>query len=407
MSVSRAVAELRAPRTIRERSARVLDAGLRGELRHFAVALERLPDVARFTAEITRARYPDLRIPAHSRFAHFDADGVARLARLEREIAGEERRERARILADVVVTSVLLDAGAGMAWRYRDGESGATLARSEGLAVASLEWLRKGALSSDGRAYRVDARGLSAVRAEQLAGAFQVNDENPLIGIEGRVELLRALGATLEQRRDLFGQPARLGNLIDVLAGQSVNGTLPASAILDAILDGLSAIWPGRLELDGVPLGDVWPHPAAGGEGASRGLVPFHKLSQWLSYSLLHALDTAGLRVRALDELTGLAEYRNGGLFLDLGVLVPRDPSLLARAHEVGSEPVVEWRALTVALLDRTAELVREELGMNAARLPLAAVLEGGTWAAGREIARRVRTDGGPPLKVISDGTVF
>jgi hypothetical protein len=39
--------------------------------------------------------------------------------------------------------------------------------------------------------------------------------------------------------------------------------------------------------------------------------------------------------------------------------------------------------------------------------LPLAKVLEGGTWAAGRIIARRLRADGSPPLNVVSDGTVF
>jgi hypothetical protein len=39
--------------------------------------------------------------------------------------------------------------------------------------------------------------------------------------------------------------------------------------------------------------------------------------------------------------------------------------------------------------------------------MPLASVLEGGTWAAGREIARRIRPDGGPPLSIVSDGTVF
>jgi hypothetical protein len=112
------------------------------------------------------------------------------------------------------------------------------------------------------------------------------------------------------------------------------------------------------------------------------------------------------VRVRDLDALTGLAEYRNGGLFIDSEVLVPRHAEVTAVPHEVGSELVVEWRALTVALLDRIAPLVRERLGLDAAQMPLAAVLEGGTWAAGRELARR-RPDGGPPIRVVSDGTVF
>jgi hypothetical protein len=406
VSVSEAVAELRDARTIRVRCERVLEAGLRGELEHFAVQLGRLPEAARFVAEITRARYPELRIPAHSRFAHFDAGGIARLARLHAEIADCDVRERARILADVVIASVLLDAGAGMAWRYREPGGAAPLARSEGLAVASLDWIRRGGLSSVGRAYHVDARGLTQVDAISLGAAFQHSADNPLVGIEGRVALLRALGATLERRRDLFAE-ARLGGLIDHLHAISADGTIAATAVLAALLDGLSEIWPGRLRLDGVALGDVWQHPAAGGSGASAGLVPFHKLSQWLCYSLLHPLEVAGLRVRGLNELTGLAEYRNGGLFMDLGVVVPREFGLVDRAHDVSSRVVVEWRALTVALLDRVADLVRKELGLSAQELPLAAVLEGGTWAAGRELARQRRADGGPPLRVISDGTVF
>ena len=100
-------------------------------------------------------------------------------------------------------------------------------------------------------------------------------------------------------------------------------------------------------------LGDVWPHPAAGGAGLGAGLVPLHKLSQWVTYSLIEPLAAAGVRVAGLDRLTGLAEYRNGGLFVDLGVLVPRHPGIERDTFAPGDEVVVEWRALTVALLDR------------------------------------------------------
>jgi hypothetical protein len=401
------VAELRSPRAIRERCARVLQAGERGELAHFAVDLSRLPEVARITAELTRTRFPDLQIPPHSRFAHFDAGGVPRLAALERELAARDPRERARVLAGVVVASVLLDAGAGDGWHYEEQDTGLRLARSEGLAVASLLWARRGGLSQSGAPYEVDAGGLRAVDEQGLSLAFQVSGDNPLVGIAGRVHLMRALGDAVERRPDVFGAAGRLGGLIDPLCAQAGSGTLPAAAILATVLDGLGAIWPGRIALHGVPLGDVWRHPHAGGQGATAGLLPLHKLSQWLSYSLLHPLAAAGVHVRDLDELTGLAEYRNGGLFIDGGVLVPRSAGVTAGEHEVGSELVVEWRALTVALLDRVAPLVRGLLGLDSAHMPLPAVLEGGTWAAGRELARRLRPGGGPPIRVISDGTVF
>jgi Protein of unknown function (DUF1688) len=85
----------------------------------------------------------------------------------------------------------------------------------------------------------------------------------------------------------------------------------------------------------------------------------------------------------------------------------PRDPDLLRSRLDALSEPVIEWRALTVTLLDRLAVLVRERLGRSAKQFPLACVLEGGSWAAGREIAYERRLDGRPPLTVISDGTLF
>ena len=84
-----------------------------------------------------------------------------------------------------------------------------------------------------------------------------------------------------------------------------------------------------------------------------------------------------------------------------------RDSAEAMREHDVASPLVLEWRALTVALLDRLAEALRRRLDMDAITLPLAKVLEGGTWSAGRQIAREKRADGAPPIKVISDGTVF
>jgi len=80
---------------------------------------------------------------------------------------------------------------------------------------------------------------------------------------------------------------------------------------------------------------------------------------------------------------------------------------LLQSPLDALSEPVVEWRALTVSLLDRLALLVREQLGRSAEEFPLARMLEGGSWAAGREIAYERRADGSPPITVISDGTLF
>jgi hypothetical protein len=193
-----------------------------------------------------------------------------------------------------------------------------------------------------------------------------------------------------------------------------------AATVLGTLLSDYAPIWRSGSRVLGLPAGDVWPHPWAGAacgpvpqdggfppaDHATAGWVPFHKLSQWLTYSLLEPLGWAGLPVVGLEALTGLPEYRNGGLLLDAGVIVPRATSDLSRTWKPSDEFVVEWRALTVTLLDEVAAGVRTELGVSAQDLPLACVLEGGTWAAGREIARELR-GGTPPLTIESDGTVF
>lgn len=393
---------LQTPAAIRERCEQVLTLVHAGQSEHFLLDESRLPAVAERVAKLTLASYPDLsRIPVHGRYRHFDAGGVPRLAEFTDKIGHFSAEEQLAARFELVITSVLLDAGAGPDWHYR-GADGAQYARSEGLAVASYELFVSGALGGSVAAPRADAIGLKSITASALAQAFQVSESNPLTGLEGRAALLRRLGDVIALAPEYFGSSelSRLGNLGVWLKHSAHSGVLPASAILAAVLRELGPIWRGRPHLAGQSLGDVWLHSRVG-------YVPFHKLSQWLSYSLFEPLEQAGVRIEGADQLTGLAEYRNGGLFLDAGVISLRDARATSRVHPVSSDLVIEWRALTLALLDRTAALLRTQLGLDAAQLPLACVLEGGTWRAGRAIAQELRADGSPPLQIDSDGTVF
>jgi hypothetical protein len=378
---------------VRERCDLVFRAAERDATPHFRLHLDCLGEAARLVADLTRRNYPDLRVPFHSRWRHFSAGGMDRASLVA---PGADRAETARARVDLAIVSVLLDAGAGPEWRYHEAETGQVLTRSEGLGVASFRAMQTGLFSADpAQPWRADAAALIALTSSALAQAMQHRDGNALAGFDGRVDLLRRLGEVARDNPAVFGRPARLGSLYDYWLewGSSIAG----ADILRTLLVALGPIWPGR------PLGDCGRHRSIPGDG----LVPFHKLSQWLSYSLVEPLQDAGIAVTALDGLTGLAEYRNGGLFLDLGVIEPRDPSLLARILDPMEEAVVEWRALTVALLDRLAERVLVLLGKTADEFPLACVLEGGSWAAGREIALTRRPDGRPPLSLATDGTLF
>jgi len=344
-------------------------------------------------------------VPYHSRWRHFETGGIDRKEELDRALEGRSIADRGRAHVDLTVASVLLDAGAGAAWSFVEAESGQRYMRSEGLAVASFRAFMRGAFSARrDDPLRVDASALAAIDTATLASLFQAGTANPLLGLEGRAALLRRLGSALVAQRDAFGNSARPGALLDTLTAQGTRRAVSASTLLETLLDSLGSIWSSGSALDGTPLGDVWRHPHAGGSGPTADWVPLHKLSQWLAYSLFEPFEWAGIAVTGGDQLTALPEYRNGGLLLDAGVLHLIQAKDGERKWEVGDELVIEWRALTVALIDELAPRVRARLAGPA--LPLACILEGGTWAAGRELAAELRA-GNPPLSIASDGTVF
>src|SRR5262249_38397449 len=144
------LAKLRSADAVRERCGMVHRWVADGRSPHFTLDESRLDAVAVYVAEGTREAYPDLAIPYHSRWRHFSACGVERRRALATRLDADAI-EQARAAIDLATVSVLLDAGAGEAWRYRERDTGSSLARSEGLAVASLDMFRAGGFSSDPR----------------------------------------------------------------------------------------------------------------------------------------------------------------------------------------------------------------------------------------------------------------
>jgi hypothetical protein len=353
---------LRTTAAVRERCGQLLARARRGESQWWPVDDRRIAEAAQAVTAATRERYPKLHIPFHSRWRHFEAGGVDRKAQLDKLLHDQERAARAGAMIDLAVVSVLLDAGAGPDWKYVEPASGQTFTRSEGLAVASFHAFVGGLFSSDkDRPLQADSAGLRALVTDHLASVFQVSGSNPMVGLEGRAILLRRLGETMAEQPEVFGADGRPAGIFDLLVtphGSQIPHTADVTAhdILSQLLMTLSGIWPAGNNIAGIPLGDCWRHSAvhesaqaaASCGGASDGWVPFHKLSQWLTYSLLEPFAWAGVQVRGLDALTGLPEYRNGGLLMDSGVLTLKDPALADKTWQPGDELIVEWRALTV-----------------------------------------------------------
>lgn len=133
---------------------------------------------------------------------------------------------------------------------------------------------------------------------------MQVTDSNPMTGIEGRANLLIRLGSVLASPSNakFFTQSgsSRPGHIVDYLLTHPSSQQVPSpnsykvavemDALWEIVVDGLSGVWPAaRTKIDGVSLGDVWPVDCLKKQGGEEGseLVSFHKLSQWLTYSLI------------------------------------------------------------------------------------------------------------------------
>jgi len=376
---------------------------------------------------------PDYKsVPPHGRWQHFDVGGRPRIDQLLASWPSQiDAQERTRRLIDLFLVSVLLDAGAGSKWSYKSKESGRIYRRSEGLAVASLEMFKAGLFSSDPtEPCQVDGAGLKRLNVEQLAKGLQVSGSNPIAGLEGRTGLLMSLADALNNQ-DLFGVDARPGNMLGSLLSLTSSSSqltvrmsadyllshpstqassvpiVPLPTLWSVLIDGLSSIWPAtRTQIDGISLGDAWPcssMPHSPPAEPWENIVPFHKLTQWLCYSLMVPMTKLlHIHFAGAELLTGLPEYRNGGLLIDTGLLTLKEteskrgleayrrnamlegqPNMeVVPLFNASDDVIVEWRAVTVGFLDELLGEVNRMLGLKSKgdALTLAQMLEAGTW---------------------------
>ncbi|KAK2880138.1 hypothetical protein FQN49_000517 [Arthroderma sp. PD_2] len=458
---------LRSIHAVRQRSNLVMAKAKKGQLNHFDVDMSKFKTTAQYIVSIIKRDYaPDFHnIPDHGRWQHFDVGGKPRVNQLLQSWPSTiDALERGRRLIDLFLISVLLDAGAGNSWSYKSKESGKVYRRSEGLAVASLEMFKAGMFSSDPtEPCQVDGAGLRRLTVEALAKRMQHSEQNPLAGLEGRAGLLLRLADALNNQ-ELFGVDARPGNMLGeykaprksplvyrlypaanqyiypdyLLSHPSTLASsvpiIPVPVLWNVLMEGLSPIWPpSRTQIDGISIGDAWPckaMPPSPPAEPWENIVPFHKLTQWLCYSIMAPMTKIlNIRFSGRELLTGLPEYRNGGLLIDLGLLTLKqeDVNRGLEAYKANAmikgqpnvevvplfspddDVIVEWRALTVGFLDELLGEVNNLLELREGQqLTLAQMLEAGSWKGGREIAEVSRPNTKqPPIMIISDGTVF
>ncbi|ODN76668.1 hypothetical protein L202_05310 [Cryptococcus amylolentus CBS 6039] len=439
MATPELVAYLRSLDAVRNRSSQVYHLAVEGKLKHWNFDQAKLGDVADYCAKIIQRDFGTdyASIPPHCRRNHFITPKRNRIATLLSTPGfppPSDPLARASALTDLYLVSVLLDAGAGPDWEYIevDEEDKEKVVwkggRSEGLAVASYNMFKDGLFSHTDNKFQVTAEGLKNLTPKLLAKHLQVTTANPMAGLQGRTDLLINLGSALQARPDLC-PTGRPGDLIQYFGDKITDNILPLADFWSTLFELLLPIWPSRTTLPSYPdeaLGDVWPCAALSsaldqaGAGRTEGddLVPFHKLTQWLCYSLVEGIESqTGWKVERGRGQTGLPEYRNGGLLVDLGALTVKAETLGEDAYPNGKEKppvlepshpaVIEWRAVTVISLDKIHEILCEKLNVDKLELGLAQVLEAATWKGGREIAKEKREGGGPPVEIVSDGTVF
>ena len=280
--------------------------------------------------------------------------------------------------------------------------------------------------SEDLEPCQVDSVGLKKLTVQQLAKGLQVTEGNPIAGLEGRAGLLSRLADALRNSA-LFGRDGRPGHMLGeclyqvkyrlLIVSQDYLLSHPTTqaasvpvvtvpTLWTVLINGLSCVWPTtRTQIDGVNLGDAWPcssMPHSPPALPWETIVPFHKLTQWLCYSLMVPMKKImKIHFAGTDLLTGLPEYRNGGLLVDTGLLTLkehdaqrgiaayRDNATVKGQPNVEVVPlfstdddvIVEWRAVTVGFLDDLLIEVNGILGLTGTdKLSLAQLLEAGTW---------------------------
>ena len=312
-----AAAALRTTTAVRERCAAAAEPRARRRLALVhACDDDALPAAAAEVADVTRARYPDLRIPYHSRWRHFEAGGVDRKAELDARLARATRRRVPARMIDLTVVSVLLDAGAGAGLALPRGRHRPALQPLRGPGGGELARLRRRRCSPATRHIRCRSTPRPA-RPDARTGWPRRSRCAPTTRWSAwKAACCCCAGWAMRWRRSprcsaTTAGPAACSTLV---AGRRPTAESPRTT-------SCRRCW-RRCRASGrrpTAIGARCRSATAGattrcrGHGLTAGWVPFHKLSQWLTYSLLEPFEWAGVhgaRPRRADRPARIPQRR-------------------------------------------------------------------------------------------------
>lgn len=371
------------PREIRRRAHDLLDLAVDAKLKHVQVDLSRLGDALLTLLETTRETYPDFHIPPYGVWRDFEVGGIDRWAALAGARSFEGAEHMLTAAADLAILAAYMKTMHPREWMFEDPMTATRVSGKHALALAAFHMFAAGSFSSEMTdPYRVDADTLIRMEKDELASGLQWDLQDDTDLLEAMQKHLKRLGEALALRSDLFseGYFTRPG-LLMVQAAREAEGAVSAQNLLDRLLEALAPVWPGGAESGDISLGDSFAHSALDGAEHDK-VYPFHMAAQEMVYSLVEPYAWAGLEVADLELLTAPADDTHTALFIQAGVLkIKQGPE--SPTETSVRDRMVEIRGVTTALTDKLADLLRGELEVPDAQLPLTCVLEGGTSRAG------------------------
>lgn len=400
-----------APGEIRDRAHRVLQSAEDGKLRHVSVDLARLDAARALVMAAIEAAYPDMQIPPYGLWRDLEAGGIDRWGALAGARGFEGPMEMLASAADLAIVASIMRTRHPVGWVFQETTTGETAQGKQAAALAAFAMFAAGSFSADPMdPFRVDAQALIRMDRQEIAQGLQWDLEADAEFIAALQDHLKRFGEAMALRPDLFAtgmttRPGLLATRLAEAASEAGEEGVAAPDLIDDLLSALAPVWQGGAFAKDVGLGDCFSLSSAM-DALPDTIMPFQLPAQDIVYSLVEPLAWAGFALDGLDLLTAPGDLEHVALFARTGVLTV-DAGTTGLDETQAQDRAIEVRAVTMALVDRLADQIRQDLDVTGDHLPLTCILEGGTHRAGKKILCETPPENAGLGTVLNPGNVF